>query len=159
MRSTKHSSVLAATCLVGAIAASPAGAAQREFADHMRDLRRARDNYDFGKALAAKVLENKKGGTVCIQSGAPASENLKARVQGIRDALGGGTKDKPIARLTGQNGWTEPAGCPVYNNDDITLAAQQVRDVMTNNPNLDALVAVGGWPNMRLRPIPRPWNR
>lgn len=103
------------------------------------------DNYDFGKALAEKVLENKKGGTVCIQSGAPASENLKARVQGIRDSLGGGTRDKPIARLNGQNGWSEPTGCPVYNNDDITLAAQQVRDVMTSNPMLDALVAVGGW--------------
>lgn len=103
------------------------------------------DNYEFGKALAAKVLDNKKSGTVCIQSGAPASENLKARVQGIRDVLGGGTKDKPIGRLSGQNGWSEPAGCPVYNNDDITLAAQQIRDVMTSNPALDALVAVGGW--------------
>lgn len=103
------------------------------------------DNYEFGKVLADKVVAHKKGGTVCIQSGAPASENLRARVQGIRDVLGGGTKDKPIERLTGQNGWTEPAGCPVYNNDDITLAAQQVRDVMTNNPTLDAFVAVGGW--------------
>lgn len=46
--------------------------------------------------------------------------------------------------MTGQNGRTEPAGCPVYN-DDITLAAQQVRDVMTNNSELDAFVAVGGW--------------
>ncbi len=104
------------------------------------------DNYEFGKALAGKVLETKKsGGTVCIQSGAPASENLKARIQGIRDSLAGASKDKPVARLTGQNGWTEPAGCPVYNNDDITLAAQQVRDVMTNNPTLDTFVAVGGW--------------
>lgn len=105
------------------------------------------DNYEFGQALAQKVLEaGKTGGTVCIQSGAPASENLKARVDGIRDTLAGVTRDKGIdGSLTGQNGWTEPAGCPVYNNDDITLAAQQVRDVMTNNPNLDAFVAVGGW--------------
>lgn len=104
------------------------------------------DNYEFGVALAQKVLETKKaGGTVCIQSGAPASENLKARVQGIRDTLAGVTKDKGVDTLTGQNGWTEPAGCPVYNNDDITLAAQQVRDVMTNNPELSAFVAVGGW--------------
>jgi ribose transport system substrate-binding protein len=104
------------------------------------------DNYEFGVALAEKVLESKKeGGTVCIQSGAPASENLKARVQGIRDTLAGVAKDAPADTLTGQNGWTEPAGCPVYNNDDIALAAQQVRDVMTNNPDLDAFVAVGGW--------------
>ncbi|MBA1139850.1 sugar-binding protein [Mesorhizobium neociceri] len=103
------------------------------------------DNYEFGVALAQKVLAHKKNGTVCIQSGAPASENLKARVQGIRDTLAGVTKDKGVETLTGQNGWTEPAGCPVYNNDDITLAAQQVRDVMTNNPELSAFVAVGGW--------------
>jgi ribose transport system substrate-binding protein len=104
------------------------------------------DNYEFGVNLAQKVLEHKKsGGTVCIQSGAPASENLKARVQGIRDTLAGSTRDKPVESLTGQNGWTEPAGCPVYNNDDITLAAQQVRDVMTNNPELSTFVAVGGW--------------
>ncbi|WPE22965.1 sugar-binding protein [Shinella zoogloeoides] len=104
------------------------------------------DNYSFGVELAKKVLENKKeGGTVCIQSGAPASENLKARVQGIRDTLAGASKDQPVEALTGQNGWTEPAGCPVYNNDDIALAAQQVRDVMTNHPDLSAFVAVGGW--------------
>ena len=103
------------------------------------------DNYTFGQELAKKVLLTKKGGTVCIQSGAPASENLKARVQGIRDTLAGVDKEHSVDTLTGQNGWTEPAGCPVYNNDDITLAAQQVRDVMTNNPNLDAFVAVGGW--------------
>ena len=104
------------------------------------------DNYEFGIQLAKKVQEaGKTGGTVCIQSGAPASENLKARVQGIRDTLAGASKDKPVDRLSGQNGWTEPAGCPVYNNDDIQLAAQQIRDVMTSNPNLDALVAVGGW--------------
>jgi ribose transport system substrate-binding protein len=104
------------------------------------------DNYEFGVELAKKVLENKKsGGTVCIQSGAPASENLKARVQGIRDTLANTSKDKPVEKLSGQNGWTEPAGCPVYNNDDIALAAQQVRDVMTNNPELAAFVAVGGW--------------
>ena len=105
------------------------------------------DNYEFGVALAQKVLEHKKsGGTVCIQSGAPASENLKARVQGIRDTLGRRRRrTSRSSRSTGQNGWTEPAGCPVYNNDDITLAAQQVRDVMTNNPELSAFVAVGGW--------------
>lgn len=104
------------------------------------------DNYEFGKVLAQKVIESgKKGGTVCIQSGAPASENLNGRIQGIRDTLAGTTKDKPAGVLKDTNGWTEPAGCPVYNNDDIALAAQQVRDVMTSNPELDALIAVGGW--------------
>jgi ribose transport system substrate-binding protein len=104
------------------------------------------DNYLFGAELAKKVLETKKsGGSVCIQSGAPASLNLNDRIQGIRDTLAGASKDKPAQRLAGQNGWTEPAGCPVYNNDDIRLAAQQVSDVFTADPKLDAFIAVGGW--------------
>ena len=104
------------------------------------------DNYQFGSELAKKVIETKKsGGTVCIQSGAAASLNLNDRVQGIRDTLAGAPKDKPVQRLTGQNGWTEPNGCPVYDNDDIRLAAQQVADVLTANPKLDAFIAVGGW--------------
>ena len=103
------------------------------------------DNYSFGAELAKAVLKTKKGGTVCIQSGAPASLNLNDRVQGIRDTLAGVDKDHSVKRLTGQNGWTEPDGCPVYNNDDIKLAAQQVNDVFTAQPKLDAFIAVGGW--------------
>ena len=103
------------------------------------------DNYSFGAELAKAVLASKKGGSVCIQSGAPASLNLNDRVQGIRDTLAGVTKDKGVKRLAGENGWTEPDGCPVYNNDDIRLAAQQVNDVFTSQPKLDAFIAVGGW--------------
>ena len=103
------------------------------------------DNYLFGAKLAELTQQLKKGGTVCIQSGAPASLNLDDRIQGIRDTLAGAPKDKPVKRLTGQNGWTEPSGCPVYNNDDVALAARQMFDVLTANPKLDAFVAVGGW--------------
>jgi ribose transport system substrate-binding protein len=104
------------------------------------------DNYLFGAELAKQVLATKtKGGTVCIQSGGTASLNLNDRIQGTRDTLAGVDRDKPVEKLTGQNGWTEPDGCPVYNNDDVKLAAQQVFDVLTANPALDAFVAVGGW--------------
>ena len=104
------------------------------------------DNYQFGAELAKKVMgDKKKGGSVCIQSGAPASLNLNDRIQGIRDTLAGAAKTAPVKQLTGQNGWTEAASCPVYNNDDIRLAAQQVNDVFTANPKLDAFIAVGGW--------------
>jgi ribose transport system substrate-binding protein len=104
------------------------------------------DNYLFGAELAKQVLLTKKsGGTVCIQSGAPASLNLNDRIQGIRDTLAGVARTSPVEKLTGQNGWTEPSGCPVYNNDDINLAAKQVGDVLTADPKLDAFVAVGGW--------------
>ena len=71
------------------------------------------DNYEFGVALAQKVLEHKKsGGTVCIQSGAPASENLKARVQGIRDTLAGSTRDKPGNRLPARTVGPSPQDAP-----------------------------------------------
>jgi ribose transport system substrate-binding protein len=85
------------------------------------------DNYSFGVELAKKVLENKKEGTVCIQSGAPASENLKARVQGIRDTLAGASKDQPVETLTGQNGWTEPAGCPTSPLSSPSAAGRSMR--------------------------------
>lgn len=104
------------------------------------------DNYQFGVELAKKVVEMKlKGGSVCIQSGTAGSLNLDQRIQGIRDTLAGVSKDKAVSRLTGQNGWTEPNGCPVYNNDNIATSAQQLNDVLTSNPKLDAFVAVGGW--------------
>ncbi len=103
------------------------------------------DNYLFGAELAKQVLLTKSGGTACIQSGAPASLNLNDRIQGIRDTLAGADRDHPVERLTGQNGWTEPNGCPVYNNDDINLAAKQISDVFTAIPDLDAFIAVGGW--------------
>jgi ribose transport system substrate-binding protein len=104
------------------------------------------DNYLFGAKLGELTKQLKpKGGTVCIQSGAPASLNLDARIQGIRDTLAGVTKEAGVKRLTGQAGWTEPSGCPVYNNDSVALAAQQMFDVLTANPMLDAFVAVGGW--------------
>ncbi len=104
------------------------------------------DNYNFGVELAKKVADMKPhGGSVCIQTGTAGSLNLDLRVQGVRDTLGGGSKDKPVARLTGQNGWSEPSSCPVYNNDNISLAVQQLNDVLTANPKLDAFVAVGGW--------------
>jgi ribose transport system substrate-binding protein len=104
------------------------------------------DNYLFGAELAKQVLLTKtSGGTVCIQSGAPASLNLNDRIQGIRDTFAGVDREHPVERLSGQNGWTEPTACPLYNNDDINLAAKQIGDVLTAIPDLDALVAVGGW--------------
>ena len=104
------------------------------------------DNYVFGAKLAELTKQLKPGGgSVCIQSGAPASLNLDDRIQGIRDTLAGVAKAAGVKRLTGQGGWTEPSGCPVFNNDSVPLAAQQMFDVLTANPKLDAFIAVGGW--------------
>lgn len=111
-----------------------------------RDLRKTylgTNNYDMG-VLMAKHLAGFKanGGSVCLQLGNVAADNINARAQGFRDTISG---EKGIERLTGQNGWTEIDGCPVFTNDQIDLANQQMSDVFTANPDLDAFILVGGW--------------
>jgi ribose transport system substrate-binding protein len=97
----------------------------------------------------ARVLQKLApgGGTICIQSGGPAAQNLNERMQGIRDTLSGRESSEPPGeRLEGAGGWTEVAGCPLYTNDDFMLAVQQMDDVMARFPDLTAFVATGGWP-------------
>ncbi len=101
------------------------------------------DNYLMGVKLAEHMTKLKpKGGTVCLQLGNVAAANINARAAGLRDTLSGA---KGTERLTGQNGWTEIDGCPLYTNDDIPTANQQLADVTGANPKLDAFVLVGGW--------------
>ena len=72
--------------------------------------------------LAKLVMAIKpKGGTICIQSGGAAAANHNERMQGIRDTLAGkpSSAQAPGDRLTGQNGWKEVDGCPLYTNDDF----------------------------------------
>ena len=49
-------------------------------------------------------------------------------------------------RLTGQNGWTEVDGCPLYTNDDFPLSVQQLEDILSKYPDLDAFMPTGGFP-------------
>lgn len=97
----------------------------------------------------AKLLQELKpdGGTLCIQSGGPAAFNHNQRMQGIRDTLSGSdTKAPPGTRLDGAGGWIEVDGCPLYCNDDFTLAVQQLADVLGRYSELDALIVTGGFP-------------
>jgi ribose transport system substrate-binding protein len=116
-----------------------------------KDLRLAyigTHNYEIGVNLAKIAQTVKpKGGTICIQSGGAAAANHNERMQGIRDTLSG-TKSaaSPGDRLTGQNGWTEIEGCPLYTNDDFPLSVQQFEDIMAKNPDLDAFIPTGGFP-------------
>src|SRR6202158_3636848 len=82
------------------------------------------NNNETGVNLAKLAMQIKpKGGTVCIQSGGAAAANHNERMQGIRDTLAGKkSAASPGDRLTGQNGWTEAAGCPLYTDDDFPLA-------------------------------------
>jgi len=105
-------------------------------------------NYEIGVNLAKLAMEIKpKGGTVCIQSGGAAAANHNERMQGIRDTLAGKkSATSPGDRLTGQNGWTEIQGCPLYTNDDFPVSVQQFTDIMAKNPQLDAFIPTGGFP-------------
>ncbi len=101
------------------------------------------DNYLMGVKFAEYLQKAKpKGGTICLQLGNTAADNINARAAGTRDTLAGA---KGTDRLTGQNGWTEVDGCPVYTNDQADLANQQMSDTFTAHPDLDAFVLEGGW--------------
>ena len=105
-------------------------------------------NYDIGVNIGKLVQQIKpKGGTICIQSGGAAAANHNERMQGIRDTLAGAkSAESPGARLTGQNGWKEPDGCPLYTNDDFAVANQQLEDILNKYPDLDAFTPTGGFP-------------
>jgi ribose transport system substrate-binding protein len=101
------------------------------------------NNYDMGVLMAKHLKEHKAGGgSVCLQLGNVAADNINARAAGFRDTISG---QKGIARLNNSGGWTEIAGCPLFTNDQIDLANQQMADVFTKNRNLDAFILVGGW--------------
>ena len=101
------------------------------------------DNYLMGVKFAEHLKALKPdGGTVCLQLGNVAAANINARAAGTRDTLAGETG---IEMLTGQGGWTEIAGCPVFTNDQADLANQQMADTFTANPELTAFMLVGGW--------------
>jgi ribose transport system substrate-binding protein len=101
------------------------------------------DNYLMGVKMAEHAMKLKpKGGTVCLQMGNTAADNINARGAGFRDTAAG---KKGTDKLTGQNGWTEIAGCPLYTNDQADLANQQMADIFTANPKLDAFILLGGW--------------
>ncbi|WP_425417306.1 substrate-binding domain-containing protein [Oricola indica] len=117
-----------------------------DFLEQDRDLRATylgTDNYLMGVKMAEQAAMLKPdGGSVCLQLGNVAADNINARAQGFRDTAGG---EKGIDRLDGQNGWTEIEGCPVFTNDQADLANQQMADTFTANPDLDAFILIGGW--------------
>lgn len=90
-----------------------------------RDLRATflgTDNYLMGVKMAEQAqLLKPDGGTVCLQLGNVAADNINARAAGFRDTIAGA---EGTDRLTGQSGWTEIEGCPLFTNDQIDLANQ-----------------------------------
>lgn len=117
-----------------------------DFVEADRGLRKTylgTDNYLMGVKMAEHAMRLKPdGGAVCLQLGNVAADNINARAAGFRDTIAG---QKGTDRLTGQKGWTEIDGCPVFTNDQADLANQQMADTFTANPDLDAFILVGGW--------------
>jgi ribose transport system substrate-binding protein len=92
------------------------------------------NNLLLGQYLGEQLIKaHPTAGTYAMVSGGPAAENLNQRLKGVRDVLG-------------KAGWKEISGSPTFCNDDSALGIQQMTDLMTGNPNLSAIVAVGGWP-------------
>ena len=109
----------------------------------MRKTYLGTDNYLMGVKMAEHAKKLKpSGGTVCLQLGNVAADNINARAAGFRDTIAG---SKGVNRLAGQGGWTEIQGCPVFTNDQADLANKQMADTFLTNPKLDAFILVGGW--------------
>lgn len=102
------------------------------------------DNHELGVKLGQQLSKlMPKGGKICLVLGNPAAENINQRAAGTRDVLSG---KKGTEKLTGQNGWHEISGCPLYVNDDAAKANQMMADTLTANSDLQAFVLEGGWP-------------
>jgi ribose transport system substrate-binding protein len=74
-----------------------------------------------------------RAGLYGMVSGGPAAANLNERLEGVREVVN-------------KTGWKEVSGSPTYCNDDPALAVQQLNDLTTAHPDLNAVVPVGGWP-------------
>ena len=103
------------------------------------------NNKDLGRALGEMLVKAQPhAGTYGMVSGGPAAANLNERLEGVREVVG-------------KAGWKEVSGSPTYCNDDAALAVQQLNDLTTAHPDLNAVVAgrrlaalrAGGLPEFR----------
>jgi ribose transport system substrate-binding protein len=91
------------------------------------------DNKEMGRELGRQLIKaHPQAGTFATQSGGPAAANLNDRLAGLYEVLKGA-------------GWKEVKGSPAFCNDDAALAAQQLTDFYTANPDVTAIIPVGGW--------------
>jgi ribose transport system substrate-binding protein len=92
------------------------------------------NNKDLGRALGEMLVKvQPRAGLYGMVSGGPAAANLNERLEGVREVMN-------------KAGWKEVFGSPTYCNDDPALAVQQLNDLTTAHPDLNAVIPVGGWP-------------
>ncbi|NRG18255.1 sugar-binding protein [Rhizobiales bacterium] len=104
-------------------------------------------NYDIGVNLAKIAMErHPDGGKVCLQTGGAAAANHNERLKGIRDTLAGKDMGTPPGEpLSGENGWTEVAGCPLITDDDGNKAIQGMTDILAKEADLTAFISTGAF--------------
>lgn len=92
------------------------------------------NNKDLGRALGEMLVKvQPHPGLYGMVSGGPAAANLNERLDGVREVVA-------------KAGWKEVSGSPTFCNDDATRAVQQLNDLATAHADLNAVIAVGGWP-------------
>ncbi len=92
------------------------------------------DNKAAGAELGNLFLKMApNGATYGIITGGLGAQNLNQRIEGFKSVVKG---DK----------YKEVSGSPFPTNDDINRGVQLVEQMITANPNLTAIVMVGGWP-------------
>ncbi len=104
-------------------------------------------NYDIGVNLAKIAQElQPDGGKLCLQTGGAAAANHNERLLGIRETLAGTEGGTPPGDpLSGENGWTEVAGCPLITDDDGNKAVQGMTDILAKEPDLTAFISTGAF--------------
>ncbi len=92
------------------------------------------DNEAAGRELGRLFLRFAPQGAVYgIITGGLGAQNLNARIKGFKSVVRG-------------SNYREVRGSPFPSNDDINRAVQLVEQMITANPDLTAIVMVGGWP-------------
>jgi len=89
-----------------------------------------------------------KGAPFASSPAARRRRTINERMKGIRDVIAGKVSNTPPPgdRLTGQNGWKEVDGCPLYTNDDFPLSVKQLGEILAKYPTSAAFVPTGGFP-------------
>ena len=100
------------------------------------------NNFDFGVALgnAAKLYRTQTPQPVCIQTGHATTPNLNERIEGVRFALSGQSKN----RLDGSSGWIEHERCPLFTIGKRDVALKQLVTIISE-PIPPIFIAVAGF--------------
>lgn len=106
------------------------------------------DNLAFGRQLGMLAQRLRpQGGKLCVLSGSSRDTNHRERLRGIRQQLRGDQAESRAAdRLNGQNGWSEPNRCPLYDTDNQESALLKLATLLNSTNQYDTIISLGSWP-------------